>query len=381
MRNVLKSVVSHLPGRPVPPTTLDIEYEEGDLEDFALALCGIFPAIVVLWAVVTKSKTVAAFAQLGALHARSDPLVAAEQKERSKAIRDVKVHDQICFTVGVVNVALTTYLIGAVPQFFYLWHTPKAVLLTGLRWWTFKQEGKHFLLLDFCYCANALTLVYLFAFPSSPALFQIVFLVSNGPLAWAVLTFTQSLVFHSYPHMTSVFIHVSPMLLTHALRWCNRATHEFAICAPGALSCSGVSPLTMLWRAFAYFYLPWVGLYYVVTFLVLGDYLRSHKYQTLYDRVVSAGPASKMLKLGNRLTGAQHELAKKAVYMLSHVIFGAVTMSLGALFWKSFVAHTLFVMSICCASVWNASSYYFSHFAVKYEAQVEERVREASKGR
>ena len=150
MKNVLKSVVSHLPGRPVPPTTLDIEYEEGDLEDFALALCGIFPAIVVLWAVVTKSKTVAAFAQLGALHARSDPLVAAEQKERSKAIRDVKVHDQICFTVGVVNVALTTYLIGAVPQFFYLWHTPKAVLLTGLRWWTFKQEGKHFLLLDFC---------------------------------------------------------------------------------------------------------------------------------------------------------------------------------------------------------------------------------------
>ena len=88
-----------------------------------------------------------------------------------------------------------------------------------------------------------------------------------------------------------------------------------------------------------------------------------------------------MLKLGNRLTGAQHELAKKAVYMLSHVIFGAVTMSLGALFWKSFVAHTMFVMSICCASVWNASSYYFSHFAVKYEAQVEERVREASKGR
>ena len=49
-------------------------------------------------------------------------------------------------------------------------------------------------------------------------------------------------------------------------------------------------------------------------------------------------------------------------------------------FWKSFVAHTMFVMSICCASVWNASSYYFSHFAVKYEAQVEERVR-ASKGR
>ena len=50
------------------------------------------------------------------------------------------------------------------------------------------------------------------------------------------------------------------------------------------------------------------------------------------------------------------------------------------IFWKSFVAHTMFVMSICCASVWNASSYYFSHFAVKYEAQVEERVR-ASKGR
>ena len=44
-------------------------------------------------------------------------------------------------------------------------------------------------------------------------MFQVLFLVCNGPLAWAVLAFAQSLVFHSHAHMTSVFVHVSPMLL------------------------------------------------------------------------------------------------------------------------------------------------------------------------
>ena len=50
-------------------------------------------------------------------------------------------------------------------------------------------------------------------------MFQVLFLVCNGPLAWSVLAFAQSLVFHSHAHMTSVFVHVSPMLLSYAIRW------------------------------------------------------------------------------------------------------------------------------------------------------------------
>ena len=208
-------------------------------------------------------------------------------------------------------------------------------------------------------------------------------MVSNGPLAWSVLTFSQSLVFHSHAHMTSVFIHISPMLLTHALRWADTRSHGFAICdalaaAGDAASGCGLSPLTLLLNATTLFYIPWILLYYVVTFLVLGDYLKSRRYQTLYDRVTTAGPAAKVMSKGFALTGARHELSKRAVYMGSHLLFGVITMALATLHWHSFVAHSTFALAICSASAWNASSYYFTHFAVKYEAGIADQVRRAS---
>ena len=192
------------------------------LSTAAIAVLGLFPSVAVVWSVLTHSKTVATLAQLGALQGRE---MAQEQYEEatssvSKAAqRQVRMQDQASFTLGVLNVAFTAYLVGAVPRFFYLWHTPKAVILIALRWHTFRQEGKHYLLYDFCYWANWLGLAYVWFFPGSARLFQVFFLLANGPLAWSVLAFSQSLIFHSHAHMTSVFVHVSPMLLTFCLRW------------------------------------------------------------------------------------------------------------------------------------------------------------------
>ena len=111
-----------------------------------------------------------------------------------------------------------------------------------------------------------------------------------------------------------------------------------------------VSAGTLLWQALHGFYVPWVVGYYIAVFVLMGDYLRSHHFQTLYDRVTSQGPASKALLTCFRLTGARHELAKRALYMATHLLFGVVTMSLAALHWRSFVAHSAFVFAICAAS-------------------------------
>ena len=53
----------------------------------------------------------------------------------------------------------------------------------------------------------------------SPHFTQICWCLANGPLAWSSLAFSHSLIFHSYPHLTSVVIHVSPTLVVHGLRW------------------------------------------------------------------------------------------------------------------------------------------------------------------
>ena len=66
--------------------------------------------------------------------------------------------------------------------------------------------------------------LYVWVRPNDPQLFMSVFMLSNGPLAWATIAFNHSLIFHSYPHISSLFIHISPMLLTYGLRWMVRPT-------------------------------------------------------------------------------------------------------------------------------------------------------------
>ena len=62
--------------------------------------------------------------------------------------------------------------------------------------------------------------------------------------------------------------------------------------------------------------------------------------------------------------------------MLTHLIFGAFTMSLATLYFHSYMAHTAFVLAILTASIWNASGYYFSVFAQRYEKQLAEKIAE-----
>ncbi len=85
---------------------------------------------------------------------------------------------------------------------------------------------------------------------------------SNGPLAWSVLTFNQALVFHKWQQVVSVFIHVSPMLLTFGLRWTPDAS--FTICDNYPTGCDAVGYTTLVWGALSKFYLWWVAIYYVV---------------------------------------------------------------------------------------------------------------------
>lgn len=159
---------------------------------------------------------------------------------------------------------------------------------------------------------------------------------ANGPLAWSVLAFNHAMIFHSYvpwmqrknnwittpstsyvhwfifwaallcrfvprgvfdfavqAHMTSVVVHVSPLLLSYGLRWYAApvsdismgATH-FRICDGDAESCLNVSFSTLLFGTMTQFYLWWLILYYVWIFVALGSYIERHAYQTLWDRIL-----------------------------------------------------------------------------------------------
>ena len=199
-------------------------------------------------------------------------------------------------------------------------------------------------------------------------MFQIVFMVANGPLAWAVLAFSQSLIFHSAPHMTSVFIHTSPMLLSYALRW---YPSQFKVCAHWPECDSARDPNieigTMLWNAHVKFYLWWVVLYYLWVYVVMNRRIQERGYKTLYDRVSNRGPTKFLSKV------SRNHLVQKGAYMVVHVGFATFTMLLATAYWRSQTAHLVFIAAILATSAWNASGFYFTVFANKYSQDLKDR--------
>ena len=62
-------------------------------------------------------------------------------------------------------------------------------------------------------------LLNIFVFPSSRTLWRLHFVVTQGPLLWAIPTWRNSFVFHSLDKVTSVFLHSLGALLTYVKRW------------------------------------------------------------------------------------------------------------------------------------------------------------------
>jgi hypothetical protein len=325
----------------------------------ATLLTGALLAFI-LYVVLTNNKYVASAIQMGEI-GRREEVNAEIQEAKAAPVRvaaKTTTRERISFTIGMLNIWLTAYILGAFPTLFYLWHTPKAVVLIALRWWDFKKRKQHYLLYDFCYWANGLVLLYIWVLPHNETLFQIVFLSANGPLAWAVLAFNQSLALHKWQQVTSVFLHISPMLVTYGIRWYD-SHGMFRVCADFP-ACTDVGIWESLWVALSRFYLWWIVLYYLWIFVFLGDYIKTRSFQTLYDRV--AGQQAKFL-FHHRWVAPIHDLAKKGIYMSMHVIFGAITMLLAStLLFHYKYAQMAFGILMTAMSCYNASAHYDAQF-------------------
>lgn len=167
-----------------------------------LLVGGVISIVVPVYAVTSQNKTIASMVQMGSLQRRfeaTEQLTSIHEKKAS-----LKLWDKLTFTWGVFNVAFTTFFLGSLPTRFYLWYSPKAIILIGYRFLEFRCQNKHYLLYDFCYWANFLVLLYVWVWPHNPVLFQIIFLAANGPLAWSMLAFSHSTIFHSRYLLVSI---------------------------------------------------------------------------------------------------------------------------------------------------------------------------------
>ncbi|CAE7470165.1 gpc1, partial [Symbiodinium necroappetens] len=356
MSRRLNSLVYFASLRPAACTMLPTAF---DVLKLVLALA---PAFAVGLAVFRQSKLVAAFAQLNDLQERGD-------RQQALAKKAIEV-DKEWFMIGVTNMVLSAYIVGAFPPLYFLYFTPKVLSLIGLRLVKFYRRKQHFLLWDFCYWANFLCIFYCWVMPKSPRVFRVVFMCANGPLAWSVLAFNHAMVFHSYAHMTSVVVHVSPLLLSYGIRWSaapvsedSLGSHHFRVCESQE-ACNEISAFQMIWETLTGFYLWWLVLYYVWIFIALGSYIEKHSYQTLWDRILVMKPVGPFLQ---NMLKKFPKLLVQLVYLLIHLAFSVATMLVAVLMWRSQIAHFTFLSAIVLSTIKNAGDFYMDVISSQYE--------------
>lgn len=114
----------------------------------------------------------------------------------------VTAREKASFIAGVLNIFISGYLVGAFPEWFYLWYTAQVLYFMPIRAFTYHRRGYHYFLADLCYFVNGLLLASLWLFPQSKRLFISMFCLAYGNNAVAIAMWRNSMVFHSLDKTT-----------------------------------------------------------------------------------------------------------------------------------------------------------------------------------
>ncbi|KNE65854.1 hypothetical protein AMAG_09822 [Allomyces macrogynus ATCC 38327] len=291
--------------------------------------------------------------------------VILEDKLRNPHV--TRKRDKIAFFFGATDLWLTAALLGLYPRSVPVWYTIKAVILLGIRWGSYRRKRWHYFLADFCYLINSMLLVFLLVMPSSTTLFNVLFACAHGPLAWAIVTWRNSMVFHSLDKMTSVFIHLSPPVTLMALRWldttASTAASPYYGGYPGAPQRTEPLPAMSMTEALVgstIVYLVWQVAYYVLILHRRRDKVYKQGYATSFTWLLQdQGAIGKAMGV----FGDQHRLV---TFMLLQFVYSMVTVLPSYVFARSQIANMLFLAFILSASIWNGANFYINVFSKRY---------------
>lgn len=350
--------------------------EESDKEDSGRKSANILKSIL-----NSKVKSIVK-SQSDRLRRKWRKLVTGDESKRVRDVlkdnegkpKFVMFMDEVSFTLGVLNIAVTQYFLFNRPENFWMWYSAMMPLLMIVRRWNFKKMGWQYFLLDFCYFTFWSTLLSLFVIRQSPTFFKCIFLYANGPLTFAILLWRNSFVFHDYEKMTSVYLHLYPCLLTYALRW-----HDKGL--PGYSYAQQPMCWGDLWAACGG-YLLWQVLYYVKTEVFDREKLDSNPKLITSLRWLSASKKNWMSRLVLKacrsvgLFGPKEEYDSKTfktklVYMVSQFMYTLFTFLPIPLLYRWQWIHLMYIIFIFTMAVYYGASYYIEVFSARYQKQFE----------
>lgn len=286
---------------------------------------------------------------------------------RAATPRRILLRDKIAFVVGTTDLWLTAYWLGASPETFHLFYTPKIIALLIIRIIVYRSKRWGPYLYDFCYAAQLLQLIQLYALPTSIVLAKVMFAISMGPLLWSIVAFRNSLVLHSLDKTTSHFLHWAPACVMYAQKWgpSNPALKEKLSTDPLAASEWQSASLRELALYPLIFHGIWAVAYYVKIFVVSSEKIQKKGYETLFQYVTRSRKS-----VFGAVVLRFPEKYQPIAYMVLHQVLTLMTMLLTSMCWKYRAANRALLVLIFVMSAWNGASFYFDVFASRYLSQL-----------
>ena len=293
----------------------------------------------------------------------------------------IKFFDKLSFTLGVLNICATEYFVIHEPSKYWIWYSiVLPVMLLG-RWSHFKSNKMHYFLLDFCYTVILLSLVhihFLYRESYSEILFKMAFILSTGPLPAAIPLWKNSLVFHDFDKITSVYIHFLPTCLYYCLRVSKEVDsviHYNELGIRDYVNC-------ML------FYVTWQIFYLFKTEVSDKDKLDSDPALLTSLKWLSSNQKNKLSKsvlgfcrkvrlLGPDESFSSTSMKTKMVFVTTQMLFTVIAMIPTYHLWMHPTLHLIYIGLIFSISVFYGASYYVEVFSKRYTLALEKAAEKA----
>lgn len=285
----------------------------------------------------------------------------------------ISAREKVSFIFGVMNIFVSGYLIGGFPEYFHLWYTVQLLYFMPIRFFTYHRRGYHYFLADLCYFVNFLLFLSIWVFPSSKRLFLASYCLAFGNNAVAIIMWRNSLVFHSFDKVTSLFIHIMPCATLHCIvhllspetqRERFPAIWTVKTSPPGSPTAYANVVSMLAWSTIPY--TIWqLSYYFFITVrrkekIAAGrptsfTWLRKSYSKTWIGKLVLARP----------------ERMQEACFMMIQYSYAVLTMLPCPLWFLSRWASTAFLMAVFTWSIYNGATYYIDVFGVRFQKELE----------
>ena len=293
------------------------------------------------------------------------------------------------FFMGVSNVALSAFLLGHVPQHYWLLNMAKSLFYFPARLLRQHQQGTLMQQVELCWVSNAMLLILLLllwfdelvAGEVLPAHlyrpgFLIFWMLGAGPVGWSVAILQNALIFHSIDHMATLFIHTGPMLTLWGLRFSAAAVQaSYPVLGAMLVDLEEVPPdpwSEMMLPALIFYILWWVP--YTIFLLATLHEVKS-------TEVLNSAWLRWLEPQAHRLLGCLTRNSTRTVmlvYCFVHMLSCIASFISAVIVFRSFLLYTLFCFIMLLAAAWNGASRYQYYLLDVYERRLQKLIAAVS---